>query len=124
MDIQGSPKPLIIKGVSFYTECRISFNHLFIKTISECPFYESVSGVSRIEKDYQFLIDELNKGNFIGDEVQGFEGHLYKVRIPSSDQKKGKSGGFRVIYYTVIKDKIGPGSNQGNTFGNLSSSSP
>ncbi len=47
MDIQVRPKALIIKGMSFYTGCKIQLNHLFIKIIFECPFYQSVSGVSK-----------------------------------------------------------------------------
>ena len=45
----GIPKPLIIKEVSFYTECEISFNHLFIKTISNIHLDQSMSGVSKIK---------------------------------------------------------------------------
>ena len=28
---------------------------------------------------------------------------MYKVRVGSIDQKKGKSGGFRVLYYVVTE---------------------
>jgi len=59
-----------------------------------------------IEKDYAFLLKELKIGNFIGDEIKGFDGSLYKVRIPSSDQKRGKSGGYRIIYYTILDNHI------------------
>lgn len=30
---------------------------------------------------------------------------LYKIRLKSSDMKKGKSGGFRIIYYLLVKDR-------------------
>jgi len=56
-----------------------------------------------IEKDYFDLLDKLEQGQFVGDEVQGFAGDVYKVRIASTDQKKGKSGGFRIIYYVYYK---------------------
>lgn len=80
-------------------------------TIQPIPIFEKIKKKLKkkfpnIEKDYQFLINELKKGHFLGDEIKGFSGSLYKVRVPSSDQKKGKSGGFRVIYYTVIKNEI------------------
>lgn len=60
----------------------------------------------RIEKDYAPLVKKLKQGEFEGDEIQGFSGSVYKVRIGSIDQKKGKSGGFRIIYYTITEDKI------------------
>lgn len=60
----------------------------------------------RIEKDYAPLVEKLRQGNFEGDEIQGFFGSVYKARIGSVDQKKGKSGGFRVIYYTITSNQI------------------
>ena len=58
----------------------------------------------RIRKDFLPLLDQLEAGRLVGDAVSGFDNKLYKVRVPSSDQKKGKSGGFRVIYY-IISDE-------------------
>jgi mRNA-degrading endonuclease RelE of RelBE toxin-antitoxin system len=60
---------------------------------------------SQIKKDLLPLIDKLEQGIFEGDRLQGFAGEIYKVRVASSDQKKGKSGGFRILYYVVTKDK-------------------
>jgi mRNA-degrading endonuclease RelE of RelBE toxin-antitoxin system len=54
-----------------------------------------------IQKDCLPLLDQLEAGQLVGDAVSGFDNKLYKVRVPSSDQKKGKRGGFRVIYYIV-----------------------
>ncbi|HKK91016.1 MAG TPA: type II toxin-antitoxin system RelE/ParE family toxin [Desulfobacteraceae bacterium] len=58
-----------------------------------------------IKQDFSDILDQLEKGRFQGDEVQGFQGKVYKVRIASSDQKKGKSGGFRFIYYIVFQNE-------------------
>ncbi len=58
-----------------------------------------------IKKDFLPLIEELEAGQFRGSPISGFNNELYKVRVPSSDQQKGKSGGFRLIYYVVIDDK-------------------
>ena len=55
-----------------------------------------------IEKDYAPLVKNLKKGIFDGVKIQGFAGTVYKTRIGSIDQKKGKSGGFRIIYYLII----------------------
>jgi len=59
----------------------------------------------RIKKDLEPLIKKLEQGIFEGDKLQGFIGDVYKVRVGSIDQKKGKSSGFRVLYYVVIEDK-------------------
>ncbi len=52
-----------------------------------------------IQTDIQPLIDNLQQGKFEGDQVPGVGYPVYKVRIRSTDQTKGKSGGYRVIYY-------------------------
>jgi len=50
-------------------------------------------------------LKDLEAGQFTGNPISGFDSEIYKVRVPSSDQQKGKSGGFRLIYYVVIDDK-------------------
>lgn len=55
----------------------------------------------QIKKDLSSLLDQLEQKIFEGDELQGFPGTVYKVRVGSTDQKKGKRGGFRVIYLIV-----------------------
>ncbi|MBF0234313.1 MAG: type II toxin-antitoxin system RelE/ParE family toxin [Desulfamplus sp.] len=59
---------------------------------------------TNIKKDYAHLLEELKQGNLPGDQMQSFPGTVYKVRVASSDQKKGKSGGFRFIYYVIFDD--------------------
>jgi mRNA-degrading endonuclease RelE of RelBE toxin-antitoxin system len=59
----------------------------------------------KVLKDINPLIEQLEQGIFEGDKIQGFAGDVYKVRIASTDQKKGKRGGFRVIYYVITQDK-------------------
>lgn len=59
----------------------------------------------RIQKDLAPLIEKLEAGELAGNAVPGFEKKLYKVRVPSSDQKKGKSGGFRVLYYLILENQ-------------------
>lgn len=53
----------------------------------------------RIRNDLQPLIDQLQNGETPGDQVQGVGFPIYKVRIRNSDAQRGKSGGYRVIYY-------------------------
>jgi len=58
-----------------------------------------------IHKDCFALLDQLEKGFFEGDKLQGFDNKILKARVGSSDQKKGKRGGFRVIYYVSATKK-------------------
>jgi mRNA-degrading endonuclease RelE of RelBE toxin-antitoxin system len=53
----------------------------------------------RIENDLRSLIAQLEQGETPGDQVQGTRFTLYKARVASSDAQRGKSGGYRVIYY-------------------------
>jgi mRNA-degrading endonuclease RelE of RelBE toxin-antitoxin system len=52
-----------------------------------------------IRSDVQPLIDQIQRGEMIGDKVQGTGYTIFKVRIRNSDVKRGKSGGFRAIYF-------------------------
>lgn len=59
-----------------------------------------------IVDDVQTLIRRLESGETPGDQVQGVGYPVYKVRLKSTDQPKGKSGGFRVLYYLQAGDVI------------------
>jgi mRNA-degrading endonuclease RelE of RelBE toxin-antitoxin system len=52
-----------------------------------------------IRKDLQPLIEELQSGNTPGDRLEGLSYQVFKVRLKNSDIQKGKSAGYRVIYY-------------------------
>jgi mRNA-degrading endonuclease RelE of RelBE toxin-antitoxin system len=59
-----------------------------------------------IDKDIQPLIEQLEAGETPGDRIVGNEYPVYKVRVSNSDTRKGKSSGYRVIYYTIIPEAI------------------
>jgi mRNA-degrading endonuclease RelE of RelBE toxin-antitoxin system len=52
-----------------------------------------------IQSDVQPFIDQIQRGETVGDKVQGTDYTIFKVRIRNSDISRGKSGGYRVIYY-------------------------
>jgi len=52
-----------------------------------------------IRSDVQPIIEQIQRGEFIGDQVKGTGYTIFKVRIRNSDVSRGKSGGYRVIYY-------------------------
>lgn len=53
----------------------------------------------RIREDLEPILDALAAGQTLGDRIQGAQAVVYKVRVPNSDTRKGKSGGYRMIYY-------------------------
>jgi mRNA-degrading endonuclease RelE of RelBE toxin-antitoxin system len=53
----------------------------------------------RIKSDLQPVIDQLTAGSKPGDQVPGVRYEVYKVRAKNSDALRGKSGGYRLIYY-------------------------
>ena len=59
-----------------------------------------------VRKDLQILIEQLQSGEIPGDELMGAKYQLFKVRIKNSDTRKGKSGGYRVIYYLKTSQAI------------------
>lgn len=53
----------------------------------------------RIRQDLEPILAQLVAGELPGDRMQSVQAIVYKVRIPNSDADRGKSGGYRVIYY-------------------------
>ena len=52
-----------------------------------------------IKSDLQPVLDQLASGSKPGDQVPGVRYDVFKVRAKNSDASKGKSGGYRLIYY-------------------------
>lgn len=59
-----------------------------------------------IRSDLQPIIDQLQAGKIIGDRIPGIRYTVFKVRIKNSNIQKGKSGGYRFIYYLKTSKKI------------------
>lgn len=60
----------------------------------------------RIQHDIQPLIDRLMDGDTPGDQIQSTGYTVYKVRLPNRDTQRGKSGGYRVIYYIQTPEQL------------------
>jgi mRNA-degrading endonuclease RelE of RelBE toxin-antitoxin system len=52
-----------------------------------------------IREDIQPTVDQLVAGAKPGDQISGVQQVVYKVRVGNSDARKGKSGGYRMIYH-------------------------
>jgi mRNA-degrading endonuclease RelE of RelBE toxin-antitoxin system len=58
----------------------------------------------RIKDDLSGLLVDLARGETPGDQIRGTGATLYKVRVKNSDSSKGKSGGYRIVYYVKHED--------------------
>jgi len=52
-----------------------------------------------IRSDVEPVIEQIEAGDFVGDQVPGTGYTIFKARVRNSDIRKGKSAGYRLIYY-------------------------
>lgn len=69
-----------------------------LRTLAKC--YRS------IRSDLQSLITQLQAGQTPGDRIMGVKYQVFKVRLKNTDVQRGKSGGYRVIYYVKTRESI------------------
>jgi len=69
--------------------------------------------IKRLKKKYPAVTSEVRKLVYQledderpGDKVAGVGYDVYKVRLPNPSAQRGKSGGFRVIYYVQLEDRV------------------
>ncbi len=60
----------------------------------------------RIREDIEPIIQVLQQGELLGDRIQQGAYIVYKVRVKNSNVQKGKSGGYRIIYYLKTQTDI------------------
>lgn len=60
----------------------------------------------QIRADIQPVINELQAGNFVGDQISGTNITVFKVRAKNSDIPTGKSGGYRIIYQVISPENV------------------
>jgi len=53
----------------------------------------------KIRLDLAEALQQLQAGTFLGDQIQGVGYTVLKVRIKNTDAQRGKSGGYRLIYW-------------------------
>ncbi|MBL0716559.1 MAG: type II toxin-antitoxin system RelE/ParE family toxin, partial [Desulfosarcina sp.] len=60
-----------------------------------------------IRSNVQPVIDQIRKGYFVGDQIPKTGDHtVFKVRVSNRDIRKGKSAGYRLIYYVKTEKKV------------------
>lgn len=52
----------------------------------------------RVEDDVEELVAEMERGTFRGDLMPGYSKDVYKVRVANRSARRGRRGGFRIIY--------------------------
>ena len=52
------------------------------------------------------LVVQLQDDQRPGDKIPSVGYDVYKVRLPNPSAQRGKSGGFRVIYYVQLADSV------------------
>lgn len=57
-------------------------------------------------QDVRTLRAQLESGEKPGDRLKGLEHIVFKVRVKNRDVQRGKSGGYRVIYYVETTEQI------------------
>lgn len=59
-----------------------------------------------IRSDIEPIIEQLQAGNFVGDQVPRVSHTIYKVRVQNRDAQRGKSGGYRLVYYLQTSEHV------------------
>jgi mRNA-degrading endonuclease RelE of RelBE toxin-antitoxin system len=60
----------------------------------------------KIQSDLQPILMQIQLGEIIGDRLQGIDAEVFKVRIRNSDVNRGKSGGYRMIYWLKLPECV------------------
>ena len=81
-----------------------------IQVNESTPYKKSLKKLSKkyrlIREDVKPLIQQLVAGDLPGERISGNKYSVYKVRVKNSDNNKGQSGGYRVVYYTIILNSV------------------
>lgn len=59
-----------------------------------------------IRSDIRPVFAQLEQGETPGDQIQQTGYTVFKVRVKNSDAQKGKSGGYRIIYYLKTSNNV------------------
>ncbi|NJL66750.1 MAG: type II toxin-antitoxin system RelE/ParE family toxin [Microcoleus sp. SM1_3_4] len=60
----------------------------------------------QVQADLRPIVEQLQFGALLGDRIPGIGSPVMKVRLKNSDIQKGKSGGYRLIYWISSPESI------------------
>ena len=59
-----------------------------------------------VTQEVDKLLTALERDRRPGEKLSGYGHDLYKVRLPNPSARRGKGGGFRVVYYVQFADLV------------------
>jgi mRNA-degrading endonuclease RelE of RelBE toxin-antitoxin system len=75
----------------------------FIKVEATLTFKRNLKNLGKkyrsIRNDIEPVIQQLQNGELPGNQISGIGYKVFKLKVKNSDIAKGKSGGYRLIYY-------------------------
>lgn len=75
----------------------------FVKVEVSLTFKRNIRNLVKkyrsIRSDIEPIIKQLQNGELPGNQISGIGYKVFKLRVKNSDIAKGKSGGYRLIYY-------------------------
>jgi mRNA-degrading endonuclease RelE of RelBE toxin-antitoxin system len=60
----------------------------------------------QLKSDLQPILEQLQSGEIVGVRLQDIGAKVFKVRVRNSDAKRGKSGGYRLIYWLQLPECV------------------
>lgn len=82
----------------------------FIQVEASLTFNRNLRSLAKkyrsIRNDIQPVIEQLERGELPGEQIPGIGYEVFKLRVRNSDVQKGKSGGYRLIYYVKTENGI------------------
>lgn len=85
-------------------------NQPIIQVLASATFKQNLRTLAKkyhsIRDDIQPMIEQLEQGELAGDQIPSIGYTVFKLRVRNSDIQKGKSGGYRLIYYVKTATAI------------------
>ncbi|TRV43348.1 MAG: type II toxin-antitoxin system RelE/ParE family toxin [Microcystis panniformis Mp_MB_F_20051200_S9] len=85
-------------------------NQPIIQVLASTTFKRNLRTLAKkyrsIRDDIQPMIEQLEQGELPGDQIPSIGYTVFKLRVRNSDIQKGKSGGYRLIYYVKTATAI------------------
>ena len=60
----------------------------------------------KVKSDLEPILMQIQMGKIVGDRLQEIDAEVFKVRVRNSDTNRGKSGGYRVIYWLKLPECV------------------
>ena len=60
----------------------------------------------KIRLDLDPILMQIQMGEIVGNRLQGIDAEIFKIRVRNSDTNRGKSGGYRVIYWLKLPECV------------------